>query len=162
MQPTTNASHQQDKQHSRGLFRKISIKVIEWIRKSLALGQNEVQFSFHCMCACLSVSVCTQITSTHLVEGNVNDNARCLTGCTYTFFFQSRVAKGSISFRQNFQAKIVNILMRREPFITKAAVQVLMQRLLLKKLFRRISYQLRTMQIRKIFHSLRTCLSLRL
>lgn len=56
MQPPTNASHQQDKQRSRGLFRKISIKVIEWIRKSLALGQNEVQFSFRCMCACLYVS----------------------------------------------------------------------------------------------------------
>lgn len=42
MQPT-NACQQQDKHHSRGLFRKFSIKVIEWIRKSLALGKNEVK-----------------------------------------------------------------------------------------------------------------------
>lgn len=30
---------------SRGLFRKFSLKVIEWIRKSLELGRNEV-----CLC----------------------------------------------------------------------------------------------------------------
>lgn len=40
---------------NRGLFRKFSLKVIEWIRKSLELGRNEV--CDVCFLSCLLFSV---------------------------------------------------------------------------------------------------------
>lgn len=61
MQTSNACHHQHDRHHSRGQFRKFAVKVIEWIRKSLALGANEVQFFI----MCFSTSAIPQAQKTH-------------------------------------------------------------------------------------------------
>ena len=53
---------------SRGLFRKFSLKVIEWIRKSLELGRNEV-----CeVCLCIYLNLYVYVVSSY--RGDLSSN----------------------------------------------------------------------------------------
>lgn len=71
MQTPSTECNQHDRRHSRGQFRKFAIKVIEWIRDSVAFGRNEVLFSsfvcwfswrFSVLFVCIRVFKCTYST----------------------------------------------------------------------------------------------------
>lgn len=58
MQTPSTACHHHTRHHSRGQFRKFAIKVIEWIRSSVALGKNEVLLFFYFVSLSLPLSSC--------------------------------------------------------------------------------------------------------